>query len=391
MNNKSPRSEQEIFTDLSELCTRPGYVHALAHLCFRDNVVLYTEEMTEASMENLFAPERLIRTEIDTLIGLMVKSDVQWTLPNPKTLQEYISTSEALLTELHHSMSKVLFEDLGKELSNGGDFKPFGRGAALREPVFYSGESAYNFQYLDLAARRYALDAPWLLAQRGFTIADARAVAIAVEEVHSDRFDEMRVRMRDLHPSQWTMLPCFTVTTTEVATKADLTTDLTQRVLEAFTLPSTDRNVNFRTCQDFNAVSATPLLRTPGGEFVSLQFYALAEALYTGPFYWMAQDKSYLPTLTKHRGDFTEIFVAERLRLVFGAEYVYSNVNILENKARIVGEIDVLVVWANRAIVVQAKSKRLTLEARKGHDEVIRDDFRKSVQDAYDQAVLCAK
>jgi len=51
----------------------------------------------------------------------------------------------------------------------------------------------------------------------------------------------------------------------------------------------------------------------------------------------------------------------------------------------------VLVVWGDRAIIVQSKSKRLTLAARKGNDQVIRDDFKKSVQDAYDQAAQCAK
>jgi len=105
----------------------------------------------------------------------------------------------------------------------------------------------------------------------------------------------------------------------------------------------------------------------------------------------MAQDKSYFPTLTKHRGDFTEGFVAERLGLVFGGNQVYANVDIWETKATKAGEIDVLVIWGDRAIVVQAKSKRLTLEARKGNDQVIRDDFKKSVQDAYDQAVRCAQ
>lgn len=44
----------------------------------------------------------------------------------------------------------------------------------------------------------------------------------------------------------------------------------------------------------------------------------------------------------------------------------------------------------DRAIVLQAKSKRLTLESPKGNDKQIQDDFKKSVQDAYDQGYLCA-
>lgn len=391
MKAKALRSDQEIFADLAALCVKPGYVHALAYLCFRDNVIPYAGKLTEADLQKMFAPSRLIGTEINTLIGLMVRADIDWSLPIPQTLQEYVDTSENLLEELHHAISGPLFASLTKEAITAGTFDPFSSGAALREPIFYSGESAYNFQYLDLAPRKYAADAPWLQAQRGFTIDDARAVALAVERVKSDRFVESPEQMRKLHPDEWTMLPCFAVTVAEVAAKAGLTPELTERVLTAFTLPEGERNSGFGALQDFNTVYATPLLCMPSGEFLLLQSYALAEALYDTPFYWMAQDKAYLPALTKHRGDFTEGFVAERLSLVFGGERVYANVDIRETKATKTGEIDVLVVWGDRAIVVQAKSKRLTLDARKGNDKVIRDDFKNSVQHAYDQAVQCAE
>lgn len=89
MKDKGSRSEQEIFADLAALCVRAGYVHALAHLCFRDNIILYAGQMTEADMREMFSPSRLIRTEINTLIGLMVKADIDWALPTPHTLQEY--------------------------------------------------------------------------------------------------------------------------------------------------------------------------------------------------------------------------------------------------------------------------------------------------------------
>ena len=48
-------------------------------------------------------------------------------------------------------------------------------------------------------------------------------------------------------------------------------------------------------------------------------------------------------------------------------------------------------IFGNRALVLQAKSKQLTLEARKGNDYQIREDFKKSVQNSYDQGLTCAK
>lgn len=162
------------------------------------------------------------------------------------------------------------------------------------------------------------------------------------------------------------------------------------RILDAFTFPLEERNAGFRALNDFNAVSATPLLHMPDGRYLSLQAYGLAEAVYDAPFYWMTADKSYRPTLAKNRGNFTEAFVTERLTLVFGKERVFRGVDIHAAKGAKAGEIDTLVVWGNRAIVVQAKSKRLTLEARRGNDQMIQDDFSKSVQEAYDQAIACA-
>lgn len=341
-------------------------------------------------MRKMFSPSRLIRTEINTLLGLMIKAEINWSLPAPEIVQEYMDATEQLLEELHHCLSGEYWSGLTKEAVENG-FNPFERGAVLREPMFYGGEAAYKFQYLDLAVRKYAADAPWFEENLGFTIGQASRVAKAIEEVQSDRFDTIRERMRKQHPDEWTMLPLFAFTADEIAVKANLAIGLVERVLEAFDLPSTERNEGFNELHDFNAITVAPLLHLPSGEFLLLQPYSLAEAIYEASHHWMYQDVAYRPTLSKNRGDFTESFVAERLGLVFGNEHVYFNVDIFETKAKRVSEVDVLVVWGNRVIIVQAKSKRLTLESRKGNDQVIRDDFKKSVQDAYDQALQCAQ
>ncbi|HEX4651122.1 MAG TPA: hypothetical protein VH250_06415 [Granulicella sp.] len=50
------------------------------------------------------------------------------------------------------------------------------------------------------------------------------------------------------------------------------------------------------------------------------------------------------------------------------------------------------IVWsAARAILPPAKSKRLTLEARRGDDGVLKDDFKKSILDSYAQGRTCAR
>lgn len=385
------RPEAEVLADLQTLCAQPGYIHALAYLCFRDNTIFYSEALTERDMQFMHSPERLSRTETSTLLGLSLKSPIDWTLPPPHAQQGYIEDSDRLLSELHGALSAAFSLDPVIEgLTRGEQVNPFESGSVLREAIFYAAESAYNFQYLDLAARRYFADEAWLQDNVGFTISQACAVAEAIDRVHSDRFEMLREELMGLHPDQWTMLPAFSVTPAEIAPVACLGPDLVERILLAFTVPEGELNERFVGLQDFNVVAAKPLLRGPTGEFICLQNYALAEAIYESPFFWMLPDKAYQPTRDKNRGQFTENFVAERLAAVFGADRVVMNVDIWQGKTK-AGEIDVLVLWADRAIIVQTKSKRLTIEARKGNDQVIRDDFKKSVQDAYDQGLACAK
>jgi hypothetical protein len=114
----------------------------------------------------------------------------------------------------------------------------------------------------------------------------------------------------------------------------------------------------------FNETNAAPIIKSIDGSYILLQHYTLLEALYEAPFFWMTGDKTYAATASKNRGVFTEKFLADRLILVFGTKYVFQNVDIYKGKDRF-AEADVLVVYGDRVIVVQAKSKRLTIEARK--------------------------
>jgi len=267
-----PRGEAEILAELQRLCTQPGFVHALAYLCFRDNMLVYSGQVAERDMHELHNPQRLSRTEIATLIGLMVKAPMDWALPAPAELQRYVNDSERLLLELHEALSAAFsFKEVLEGLERGVKVNPFDQGTVLREPIFYAAESAYSFQYLDMASRRYKADATWLQGNVGFTIDQACAVAEALDYTNNDRFESLRERLRGVHPNEWTILHAFAATPEEVAAHVGMDPRLVEHILTAFTLPPGDTNDRFVGIQDFNAVSATPLLRSPDGQFLSLQ------------------------------------------------------------------------------------------------------------------------
>jgi len=76
---ESMRAEQSIFDELAGLCSSPGNAHAVAYLCFRDNMIQSSGEMKAEDMQHLFSKSRLIRIKTSTLIGLMLKHDcVSW-------------------------------------------------------------------------------------------------------------------------------------------------------------------------------------------------------------------------------------------------------------------------------------------------------------------------
>ena len=391
MNRKQIRSVQEIFEDLAILCKSQGFIHAVAIICFRDNYVKFDDKLRAEDMAQMYLPSRLIRTEVTTLIGLMMRAPIDFVLPEQKTISDYINNSEVLLEELHHAMTNIGDETIVAQGAIKAGINPFTFGECLREPIFYSGESTYPFQYRDLAPRKYRADADWLLQNKDIDMEVGREVCRGVGELLNNQLIETRQNLQKTPTKEWSMLPGFAFSCDELASRICRPSESVRAVVEAFTFPETERNFTFTTLHAYNAAYAYPFIRKGADEFLMLQHYGISEAIYETPFYWMCDDKMYATTALRHRGEYTEEFAAERLEKVFGNVRVFRNVELRKSKREILGEIDVLVLFGDRAIVLQAKSKRLTLEARGGNSRKLQEDFKKAVQDAVDQAIACAE
>src|SRR4051794_4604838 len=95
------RSEKDVFEELANVCSSAGYIHAIAYLCHRVNMIGYSGEMTSEDVQRMFSKDRLIRTELSTLIGLLVKSDIEVALPAPEVFEQFVEKTESLLREMH--------------------------------------------------------------------------------------------------------------------------------------------------------------------------------------------------------------------------------------------------------------------------------------------------
>lgn len=386
----SARSEAEVFADLEALCQTPGYARVIARMCLLDNMISYAGNATAEDMLKLYDPARLARNEMNVCIGLWAKGTRDFELLAPSAVQHLIKQTRRLCEEIHWAMTKPITAAMRAHFEGNAeaDSDPTASGVAMREAIFYGGESAYAFQYRDFAPARYTADEPWIVANKEFSIKVAAEVARAVGRTIDARASQALSRSRCDLARIGDPLELYTFSAEEVGVAARLPAETCERVLAAFALPDEERNAHFTKVDARNMAAILPVMRREG-RYVVFNVVDLYEALYQAPYFWMLADKAY-KLAANHRGDFTEEFARLRLASVFGASRTLLNVNLMRSKV-VAGEVDVLVTFSKFAIVVQAKSKQLTAVARQGDEKQIRKDFAAAVQAACDQGMDCAK
>lgn len=383
------RPETDIFADMRRLCAENGFVHALCTLSFRDTFIGFGEKLTANDVYVSYSPSRLLRTELSTLIGLLIQSKVSFEMPTPSRINEMIVEAEDLLSQLHSRFQ----EDMTG--SSGGNAARSLNGylstaKSLREPIFYGGESAYQFQYRDFSTLRYDNDRTWFKQNVGFSPADSSLIVKSINDLIAKNVLAAIADCRTIDPADWTLLPGFRFTASMISDDTNLDISIVERFLERYSVSSFPTNSSFSSVNDYNVANSRPIIAAGDNSYICLSGYALCEAIYDSPFYWMIGDKQYRNVASENRGSFTEYFVADRFSSVFDGARVYRGVN-LKRSNQIIGEIDVLVIFGDRAIIVQCKSKKLTIESRKVNDLQLQNDFKKSIQDSYDQCLICAK
>ena len=388
-----PRAESAVFADLEEVCKTSGYVHALSYIIFRDGVVTGGEEFKKEDFGKLYDRDRLIRTEFEVLIGLWLKGGREIDVPEPAVIQSMIDRTDALIAELHAAMLAPAHSDFAKAIrtqAEGQEFEsPLGQGSFLREAIFYSGESAFSFQYSEFSSRRYSRDSNWIKTKYGFDMSDACAVFDAIIKCLAEKFPvEFKslglTRMRD-----WTLLPLFTFEISDIFERVELGASVIHAVIEQFSVPDGQTNDSYTGHSDLNDATLFPLIRLANGKIAFLLEYTGTGALYNSPAYWMRLDEKYIDVAAINRGEFTEEIVEELLGRAFPPSRIFHNVVFKESKKVTSGEADIIFIHGKRAFVVQIKSKGLTESAKAGDDKAISQDFAAAFQKAYDQATRC--
>lgn len=371
--------EEVIFKSLESVCSRKGYVHALTYLCYESGLI-------DGRGDN-----HLIHSEISILAGLLVKNDIDFFVPDEQTFHEMINQTKQLLKRLHECLCEPMkFFSLNSESEKSNDY--LGYGKILREAFLYGGETAHYFQYLDFSILRYKSDNCWMKRCKGFSIDDAVEVVRRIVEIINSKKDNYLSTLININSDPFAMISPFIFDFNEVFEISSCKESIARDVLNEFTLNS--KNKEFNNISSFNELNARPIVSLGDNRYLLFQSYGLVKAVYESPYYWMVNSKEYSKEASINRGVYVEIASYQLLKKIFGNGNIFMNVHIHDiqsPKSREKGEIDVLVIFGNKAIILQVKSKRLTINARKGKDEQIIKDFYDSVESAYEQGVSCAK
>lgn len=375
------KPEDEIFSELIQLCRSPGFAHALSCICIRDNWISYGDEISGKDISSIKDKDRLIRTEISALVaglvgGSRVFEDIAF-----EVVLEYIEKAEMLLEKIHNSMIECAISE------TNGEFPSLNMGEAIREAAFYATESAYPFQYVDFAIDRYGRDSEWLSRNLGFTIADACKIFQSVSHFQDEKTNEYLRFLRRRKIENPSFLSVFELDISEIESRSGLSSEIVQAFVDAFSCNSSVEDINYRSVTDFNLTSVRPILRH-GNRYFLFQNASLAEAIYEAPSHWMFQDSAYRSIAAKNKGKFTEGITFRYLKRVFGDKHVYRNLDLYSGASKI-GEIDVYVSFGEVGIILQCKSQKLTFASRGGSIVNIEKDFRLAIQSAYDQCIEC--
>ena len=259
---------------------------------------------------------------------------------------------------------------------------------------------AYPHQYWRLAEAVYSPHDEWFTRSLGFTISEAITIAKAIEDSLNERRPAIFAQAREQAPgivrqhesewiaagmteeeaiasikvqlSFWQSRSVYRFTIDEVMAITSLPRDVCSAFFRRLSQEPPFRNPLFsttftcaeRAAWDYNAMKERPFF-TDGEGYWAFMPHLLKEVLYSTFFFDLTRDRVYRGTFDNLRGKVLEELCADFLRRVF------PSAAVLLSPSYPTGDefADVLVLHDRRIVIVQCKSKALTLAAHTGEDK----------------------
>lgn len=376
--------KDEIIEELNKHICGYSFINVISYACLNE-IVSYNEIGFPNPKVVLTYDEWLL------VIGLWLKNIDK----NPISVIESFEDVEKeayllydLLEKLHysylHGFSSIDFskaESL-KEVIHDTMDSP----VLLQEAIFYGGGGAYDFQYTSFIADKYKKDQNWIKRNKGVDINKFHPFYITIRRLLAQKMMDFRKDMENT--SYNTQLSITYPYIIDIADIVSVDSDY-ERILDLFSFEiEKPREITINGIEDFNPLVECPLIKIDEKHLFVPKCTIVASALYELPFFWIVKDNEYYVKYgTDNRGDASETITKNLLERIFPKNNVIRNVNIIQKK-NICAEIDVLTKYADTALIFQVKSKRLSLNSRKGDKESIAKDFEQAIGKAYEQALV---
>ena len=293
-----PTCTPDSLEELRTLTSEPGFIYTFAKVA-ADNAFIVSRE--EETLEDIPTQK-----ELSIVARQMAQAPLDLSiLPDEITLKNQQEQLNNALNRIHSverkAQQEATLEQLRQRLQNlqakpnskqRHSFRKPLPGQALIEAFFYTGDGAYDFQFLDMALRKYSLDTAWLAENIGLSIDRLVRVVKKLERLQQCRF----VRYL-LAPNYEAMLrralEIFSFSRSDLAF---LTPDEFDSFISRFSIELGSTTDPLLSLGAVNELEFKPVLRLGPGHFFIPSQFKLAESIFESPSYWMREDSHYANT-----------------------------------------------------------------------------------------------
>lgn len=358
------KTQEQIFDQISAISQKPWFYLVYIWL------ILASQYFT--SIENLKSShpnKRYSINELAIITGIILKNPISfsWLWMNEKSTLSTIEELWTLFQELHW----LIFSQ-----------------SIFQEALFYADSWSFDFQYLDFFEKRYSNDYDWILQHKGFNLDDAKIICETILNIHRFRWNDF-IEGKSAKELSIKLFHNLCFSRYEIYEKLPgINTDVIDFFLKTFSCIPGSVNADFMNIGSRNQIYSNPIIQMENDIFFIPIKFLLRQAMYTQPIEWMRlEDPEYFRIhWSKNRWDTSENIVYELLKPVIWEWKIFQNIDIYFGKQRVT-DADILCFIWDKAVIVQVKSKILTLEARWGNLTKIEDDYTKAIQDAFNQGI----
>ena len=337
----------------------------------------------------------------------------------PAEKGEWVNGS--ILEEYRHLVRSyfdaVNIDLLTNEIAKGEEQSSSSIVSAKLHSLYIRGD-AYPHQFWDLAEAVFSPHSDWFKSHLGFTISESITIARTIEKEINDRYNAAKTEAQEGAPrivrereQEWKQLgmteeqalvssgigllfgqskEIYRLTIDQVSSRSGLNPLVCKAFFERLSQTPPYRSPFFPVTYtnaltapwDYNVTKERPFF-CDGTDFWIFAPHTLKEVLYSTFFFDLMNDQAYKGTFENSRGHVLEGLSSGFLKRAFPDNAVMLNPSYPNGEEF----ADVCVIFDGKIIIVQCKSKGLTLGAHTGEDlSALKRDLEKAIGNAAAQA-----